>query len=158
MKIPKVSDCSSSWQRCCKHKKRNKKAKEYSPKRELPSLLFICFRFPLRIAAESLHPQGLGQTAPCRKSFFRKRSRRKSLCIRRRDWRGCSMARSISSAERRTMVCSTPRRKYAVTSSPFLLMARPFCSSTGTRGTGRPPVTSGQTGITTCPLRKSRTA
>ena len=32
MKIPKVNACSSSLQRCCKHKKRNKKAKEYSQK------------------------------------------------------------------------------------------------------------------------------
>lgn len=158
MKIPKVNVCSSSWQRCCKHKKRNKKAKEYSPKRELPSLLFICFRFPLRISAESLHPQGLGQTAPCRVSFFRKRNRRKSLCIRRRDCAAVGWQGRFPLPKGAPMVCSTPRRKYAVTSSPFLLTARPFCSSTGTRGTGRPPVTSGQTGITTCPSRKSRTA
>ena len=151
MKIPKVNGCSSSWQRCCKHKKRNKKAKEYSPKRELPSLLFICFRFPLRISAESLHPQGLGQTAPCWVSFFRKRSRRKSLCIRRRDCAAVGWQGRFPLPKGAPW--SAPRRGGNMRSHP-----RRFCSSTGTRGTGRPPVTSGQTGITTCPSRKSRTA
>ena len=45
LKIPKVNACSSSWRRCCKHKKRNKKAKEYSQKGSF--LRFFLYVFDL---------------------------------------------------------------------------------------------------------------
>lgn len=158
MKIPKVSGCSSSWQRCCKHKKRNKKAKEYSLKGSfLRSFLYV-FDFLCGLQRNPCIRKGLGKQPLAGNLFSGKGAVIKSLCIRRRDCAAVGWQGRFPLPKGRAMVCSTPRRKYAVTSSPFLLMARPFCSSTGTRGTGRPPVTSGQTGITTCPLRKSRTA
>ena len=69
--------------------------------------------------------------------------------------RGCRMASSTPFSLAMANALAAPARNAASTLTPSFVTTSPFTISAGVRGTDRPPSTSGQTGMTSCPSTKA---
>ena len=69
--------------------------------------------------------------------------------------RGCRMASSTPFSLAMANALAAPARNAASTLTPSFVTTSPFTISAGVRGTDRPPSTSGQTGMTSCPCTKA---